>query len=173
MHRPSYAQAFAEQTGAHSECVARRLARGLWELWRGIREPYPGSGRYPSRSRELIDLVDAMAAFRVPCPAEQERELRARLASRREPLAIYERWREAQAELTPIELPEELTERELLEEVFSPFEEEFAGAIAAEQLAGLERYERNPASRTLRYDLRVAREMPTPPELRWAVRAMR
>jgi hypothetical protein len=118
-------------------------------------------------------LVDAMAAYRVPCPAMQEQELRSRLAGQRQPVAIYERWREAQEALPPTEVPPELLEQEIFEEVFTPFEEEYEAAIGQEAAAALRLFENNPSCRPHRYDLRVARVLPTPLQLRWAARTAR
>lgn len=169
VHRPRYADEFARVTGGHSECVARRLGRELWEMWR---EGKKGSGAF-KRDKELLDLVDSMAAHRVPCPVVQEMELRARLGTRAEPVAIYERWASAQAEKAR-ELPEERTEVEILQEVFSPFEEEFEEARAREaRMLGTTAFKENPRSRPLRYNERVARFLPNPLELRCAARTAR
>jgi hypothetical protein len=173
VHRPRYADEFARATGAHSECVARRIGRDLYEFWNGIDKPYIGSKAFPKRADELGDLIDAMAAYRVPCPAAQELELRARLGPQAAPVAIFERWSEARR-VREMALPAELREQELLEEVFDPFQEEYALERAEEAMrAGRLQFTENPQAKSLRYDARVARALPNPIELRWAVRAAR
>jgi hypothetical protein len=168
-HRPRYADEFAESTGAHSECVARRLGRELWELWKSKKK---GSGAF-KRDKELRDLVDSMAAYRVPCPGAQEQELRARLIGRVEPVAIYERWAEAVGEAER-ELPGERRRVEMMEEIYAPFEEGvYLEASGREALREGRLFEKNPKACALRYDERVARRLPTPVEARWALRMAR
>ena len=94
VHEPAFAKRFAMDTGAHSECVARRMARELWELRRQHLASVAEGGRGEraiSRPDELVETLDAMAAYRVPCPEVLEAELQKRLGtSDRQP--VYEEW---------------------------------------------------------------------------------
>jgi hypothetical protein len=84
-HEPEFARAFAAETGAHSECVARRLARHMHEEGRALqayeRKNWP----------ETVDYLEAMSAYKVPCPSTQEQELRERLDTT-DAVPIYESW---------------------------------------------------------------------------------
>lgn len=85
-HTPAFRQAFAEATGgAHSECVARRMTRDMWEL-----------RKTPKRPDELLEWVNSMAFYKIPCPAAMERELRQRMATTA-PLPVLEEWEAARA----------------------------------------------------------------------------
>jgi len=93
VHTDEYKRAFARATGQHSECVARRMARHLWELRK------EGS-RVTERSDELVAQLAAWAYWRVPCHASAERELRTMLdgappspllAAFRTPIALRQR----------------------------------------------------------------------------------
>ena len=92
VHTEKFREAFAKATGAHSECVARRVARSLYELRQADARLVD-----PTRSSELEAQLAAWTAFKVPCPAALEGELKARLgragadpARLREPFARHE-----------------------------------------------------------------------------------
>jgi len=72
VHTEAFQKQFAEALGTHSECVARRIARDIWELRK------TGS-RLLERPDELIEHIDMLRAYRVPCPVSLERELTDRL----------------------------------------------------------------------------------------------
>lgn len=124
-HDRPYMRRFAEQTGMHSECVGRRLARELWELHKkhlaGDRQ------RLLTRPDELVDYVEALRAYRVPCPEALERDL-ASLLGTYDTLPVYEAWEAARTGAT-----EGLTlrQREIAEEL-SAMREAYAGEIGAE-----------------------------------------
>ena len=73
-HDPDFARRFARSTGTHSECVARRIARHLWELRRA------GKMRLlEERPTELNEQVNVWAYLKAPCAEPLERELSQRL----------------------------------------------------------------------------------------------
>ncbi|MBW2672367.1 MAG: tyrosine-type recombinase/integrase [Deltaproteobacteria bacterium] len=84
-HTPEFAREFAAATGAHSECVARRLARHLHE------EGKPDAWYRRKNWAERLDYLEAMAAYRIPCPQAQEQELAALLPESEVP-AVLEQW---------------------------------------------------------------------------------
>jgi integrase len=105
VHDKDFARDFAHATGAHSECVARRVARDMWELRKAhfaklasrdaAIEAAKASGDHAAmeaakklprgerlireRPDEFILWVETLAAYRVPCPTALETELRDRL----------------------------------------------------------------------------------------------
>lgn len=102
VHDAAFAREFAKETGgAHSECVARRMARELWELRKAqiaaelAGKPTP---RLIQRSDELLEWLGAMAFFKIPCPRAMERELADRIADK-SPLPVYEEWQRWRAEI--------------------------------------------------------------------------
>lgn len=203
-HARTYIEEYARATSTHSECVARRIARTLYDLHRayrriardvadlarttgtdptlvemwmrgvrrsgsrtldtaderaldaaarqlGVTRGRPADVEAYDRRQDLLDLVEAMTAYRIPCPATQESEIR-RAIGATDPLPVYEAWRAA------IETAEEEEETES-DEVAEEFEEtaekyrgEQARAARAEHYA----YEENPGTRA---------RCPTPPEL--------
>ena len=149
-HDPDYAREFAQETGAHSECVARRLARDLWELHKkhvaGSRQ------RFLTRPDELVEAVEAMRSYRVPCPAALERQLRMRLGTR-DPSMVYETW----AAATQRQAPTVGARQRAISEEMAELQEEFGGEIGAEFMRTI--FEPNPGRLLL----------PTPPELVAAV----
>jgi site-specific recombinase XerD len=103
VHTPEFAKAFTATTGAHSECVARRMARLLWELRR------EGSVTLKSENRQrLITLLAAATYYMAPCAHELEAELRVRAGEPKKPdptdrefddaAARMEDWRQAIAD---------------------------------------------------------------------------
>jgi integrase len=81
-HTGDFQKEFAKATGMHSECVARRIVRALHELKqeksRLVKE---------DRRSELENQLASWMAFRVPCPAALEDELRSRMGPQDKPLA--------------------------------------------------------------------------------------
>jgi len=155
----------AEQTGAHSECVARRMARDLWELQKKHRT---GSRqRVFSRPDELVERVQAMAAYRVPCPKALESELRWRLpaARRRQPLPVYEAYAKSAAESAE-DRPDVL--QALIEEEMEGFTEDFEEQMRAELFAGEGMMVQNPG-RPMPFTAAAAAWLPTPVQLVAAV----
>lgn len=149
-HTTDYKRAFAEAFGTHSECVARRIARELWEIHK-----HRPKSEYLTRPQFTVTLVEVMRTFKVPCSPRQERELAALLPYGVDPESIYQVWQRVHIPEGPEreELEAEEQERELSEE----FEEERARAFAAEVLgAGMEKNPRRP-------------KVPTPVHLVWAV----
>jgi len=90
-HSPEFKKSFASEYGVHSECVARRIARELWE----IKKNNPKS-QNADRPIYMMNLINIMRTFKVPCSREHEDELRIMLrALRRLPKdaqQIYRRW---------------------------------------------------------------------------------
>jgi len=164
------------QQGVHSECVARRIARELWELWRsGTKKSVRAFGR----PDELLKLVSAMAAYRIPCPMSQERELRGLRGEPGIALPIYEQWRKFRSVTEPGSLeailPAALTAEQKLrlrsrqiEEMGEETAEEFQEAQERElRMAQFgygegEEYNSNPRARCNPYTRRAADLMPPP-----------
>jgi hypothetical protein len=81
-HTPEFARRFAKELGSHSECVARRIARQLWELRKLLKaDKRAAAGRILRRSDELVEQVAVWSAFRVPCPVTLEAELHTRMGA--------------------------------------------------------------------------------------------
>lgn len=74
-HGKEFASEFAKKWGQHSECLARRTARHLWEMQRFTKQS-------AERRGWLTDTaLNAYRLYRVPCPASQEQDLRNMLGS--------------------------------------------------------------------------------------------
>jgi Phage integrase family len=73
-HTDSYKDEFTRRTGADSECVARRVARHLWEQKRAGKMKH--FDKHPS---DLLWQLNTWAFYKVPCPAAAEQSLAARL----------------------------------------------------------------------------------------------
>jgi integrase len=139
-HQKSYISYFARKHGAHSECVARRIARQLWEY----RKANP-RGEYVTRPAHMVNLVKVMQAMRVPCDRNQQLELERILGRPDNPEGIYAEWMKAQT-------GGELADEGLGEEIFQIFQEAgegFSQAQAGELLSGAtfsgaEGYQGNP-----------------------------
>ncbi len=152
VHTPEFQTRFAKDTGAHSECVARRMARELWELRKKHLASIESGGRgerIMSRSDELVETLDSMAAYRVPCPEALEKELQLRLGStNRQP--VYEEWERYKQHALPTTREEEReSERaETVGEIMAEAQEkhrediarEFARAKESEYTANARRY---------------------------------
>jgi integrase len=160
VHEPEFAARFAQELHMHSECVARRLARELWELRQKQEASLAAGGRRErllDRPDELIESLDAMAAYRVPCPASMEQELRGRIGQPTEP-PVYEEWRRWRDE-RKYETPSQERERERAEAVA----EEMAGAQERYREATQREFAKpNPRAREYRYTPNVARLVPSP-----------
>ncbi|MDD5007585.1 MAG: tyrosine-type recombinase/integrase [Syntrophorhabdaceae bacterium] len=91
MHDEDVAKRFARITHAHSECVARRIARDLWELKKDDKR----GKRILERKDQIALLICTLAEYKVPCPQAQEYELRSFLGSSRDPVPVYEAWKRA------------------------------------------------------------------------------
>jgi integrase len=136
-HAPEFKRMFAEQFGAHSECVARRIARQLWEIKQGRAKPKEAV----TKPQHMVTLVEVMRTFKVPCTDAQAFELRQLVPWMDKPEGIYQEYAKVRtaAGSERDELSEvELQERELAEE----YQEAIEGAMRAE-VFGRE-YERNP-----------------------------
>jgi hypothetical protein len=129
-HESGFAEEFADKTGGHSECVARRIARDLWEMHKA--EHAGGAERLLQRPDELVEHVDSLMAYKIPCPEALERELARRLRTRR-PQPIYEAWRRQHEAPTG--------GRSAIEEEFRALEEEYGEAIGRELMGS---YRENP-----------------------------
>lgn len=74
VHHPEFARQFALSLGTHSECVARRIARHVYELYqKGSRQLERG------HRAELARIIGTLSAYRIPCPRQLENELTQRL----------------------------------------------------------------------------------------------
>jgi len=72
VHSDAYKDMFTQQTGADSECVARRVARHLWEQKHQAK-------RYERHHGELLWQLNTWAFYKVPCAKAQEDGLAERL----------------------------------------------------------------------------------------------
>ncbi len=92
-HDEDFKIEFAGKMRTHSECVGRRAARELWELFKAR----PGAENI-TRPRLMVNLIEAMRAYKVPCTELQEMELRSLLRSaglEPEPMGVYRKWQQA------------------------------------------------------------------------------
>lgn len=103
-HTREFATEFARETGQHSECVARRIARQLFET--GALGAWAKRRNWP----ETIGMLDAMTAYRIPCPRSQESELASRLTGSRAAVPVFEEWKRARQRVMTAAEPEEQTE---------------------------------------------------------------
>lgn len=136
VHTPEFKRAFAEQFGSHSECVARRIVRQLWEIRQGRAAPKEAV----DKPQHMVTLVEVMRTFKVPCSDTQEHELAQLVPWLDKPEGIYQEYAKARTAAGEVraELSEaEEQERQLAEE----YEEAIAGALRAEQFGT---YEMNP-----------------------------
>lgn len=82
-HDPVFKRIFARKHKAHSECLARRLARTIWE--KGRLKKGESRGRW-----ESDPLINALYKYRVPCTDAQEAELMALLGDEFDESEIYQ-----------------------------------------------------------------------------------
>lgn len=137
VHTSEFKRAFAEQFGAHSECVARRIARQLWEIKQGRAAPKEAV----TKPQHMITLVEVMRTFKVPCTDSQAFELRQLVPWLDKPEGIYQEY--AKVRTAAGSEREELSEAELQErELAEEYQEAIEGAMRAEVFGG--EYERNP-----------------------------
>lgn len=167
VHTQETQRRVARETGAHSECVARRMARDLWELQKKHRTGK--RQRIFSRPDELIQRVQTMASYRVPCPRSLEAELRWRLpAERRDaPIPVYEAFATARG-AAMADKPDLL--QALIEEEMGGFSEAYEDAQLAELFGSEGMMIENPAQgRPLPYTSAAASLLPSPIQLLSAV----
>ena len=130
MHTPEYKEMFAEQYRAHSECVARRIARQLWE-YKLDREK--GGKQYVDRPNMMYTLVRVMQAFKSPCSSAQERELRSlfrAMGIEDRPDDLYGEYQRRREALGPSERTEyEREAEELSEQYAEERQREFAAHV--------------------------------------------
>lgn len=126
-HTREYARTFAKELGAHSECVARRLARDLWEMHK--RDRQTGKERLLHRPDELVEHLDSAMAYKIPCPEALEAELRSALGTF-EQLPVYETWSAARRAQAPTS--GRSARVGAVDEEFRRLEEEYASAIGGE-----------------------------------------
>lgn len=86
VHTSEFIRHFAEDNSTHSECVARRMARELWELRRENKLRVGGRN-----DQEIRDIVASMRSFRAPCTPAEEREVR-RFLPADAGAALYREW---------------------------------------------------------------------------------
>jgi len=138
VHTMAFKEDFALRHQAHSECVARRIARRLWEIIQGRQK----GKQYIQRPEFTSLLVEIMKSYKVPCAPAQEDELRRML--RRQGMSLerpegiiraYESIRERSTVVEPT----------FAESMFDDFNEEFASARQQEFVGDIfrENYRRN------------------------------
>lgn len=89
-HEEDYKRAFARSFGAHSECVARRIARQLWEIRQGREKPKEAV----TRPAYMVRLVEVMSSYKNPCTSAQEAELKRLRPWPQEPSEVAKRFAE-------------------------------------------------------------------------------
>lgn len=137
VHEPDFKRRFAEQFGAHSECVARRIARQLWEIKQGRATPKEAV----TKPQHMVTLVEIMRTFKVPCSEAQAYELRQMVPWLERPEGIYEE--HAKVRMASGSERDELSEAELQErELAEEYQEAIEGAMRAEVFG--KKYEQNP-----------------------------
>ena len=174
VHEEAFKRSWASEQGTHSECVARRSARELWELWQLRDKPRPFE-----RRQELIALVRSLSAYRVPCPGSMEQELRDLLggAGPRATIPIYEVWRlhTFGGEEAPPDALRRMRQAE--EERRAEMEEHLAEVTGASEYGGVfggeERriWNANPRGRFAPVRARSIRAIPNPVQLLFAASA--
>jgi hypothetical protein len=94
-HSDEFIEEFALKFHAHSECVARRIARELWE-----RKRVSPTSNYITVPRDILTWVDSMKEYKVPGTKEQEMVVEDIIVAAAEragesiddPGPIYKRW---------------------------------------------------------------------------------
>jgi hypothetical protein len=124
VHPRSYIVSFAKEHGVHSECLARRIARQLWEY----RKANP-RGEYVTKPAHMVNLIRVMQAMRVPCNREQQIQLESILGRPESPEGIYAQWMIAKEEDADLE-------EGIGEEAYREAGEGFSQAQARELLSG-------------------------------------
>lgn len=109
-HTAEFKKDFAEATAQHSECVARRVARHIFD--EGRLGSWYERRNWPDTT---IPYLEAMTAYRVPCPASQETELRHLLGATR-PLSVFDTWKRASGGMLAQEVGPSEAEMMFLEE---------------------------------------------------------
>ena len=142
-HDEEIAKEFAAETGAYSECVARRIARDLWELKKS------GKRRSVERQDQVALAICTLAEYKIPCPQEQERKLRALLQYPTKPVPVYEAWKR------------HVRTRQDVKEV----EREAKEARGYGETPEGEEFNNNPRTLTYRVNGKSARALPCPIDL--------
>jgi hypothetical protein len=138
VHTPEFKRAFAEQFGSHSECVARRIARHMWEIKQGRATPKEAV----TKPQHMVTLVEVMRTFKVPCSDAQTMELRHLVPWLDRPEGIYQEY--AKVRTSSGAERDELSEAELQErELADEYQEAIEGAMRVEMFG--RGYESNPA----------------------------
>ncbi len=102
-HDEDFKRGFADEYGTHSECVARRIARELWEMKK----------RAPSRAdrpREVKTAAEVARLYKIPCTPRQEVELKSLVRRAEEPGGIFRAWHEGRPSLSPAQSRTEVQE---------------------------------------------------------------
>jgi hypothetical protein len=173
VHSLEYARQFARETnGAHSECVARRMARELWELRKAhlaAQADGKPSPRLIQRPDELVEWLGSMAFFKIPCPRALEAELRDRIADT-SAVPVYEEWqrwrdiieqtfREERKALREARQKDAERREAILEEFTQPAEEHRGAALREVEGKPMEP---NARAREYRYTPNMKRFIPSP-----------
>lgn len=156
-HTDDFIRAFARTFGVHSECIARRIARQMWE----IRKRNPRAQNV-TRPLHIVNLVTVMQTFKVPCSPMQEMDLKRMGQFSDEPGEIYRAW--DRVHTPPGAARETMTEAQEQEEEMA---EEFAEARATEQRIAM--FTKNVYGGRVHRNARA--QMPTPVHLTMALMA--
>jgi len=89
VHTKEKKENFAKESWTHSECLARRVARDLWEARKTKK---PGSVTKERLKDFAATIVRMQNTYRIPCPRVYESELRSMLDFTRKDLPIFEVW---------------------------------------------------------------------------------
>lgn len=138
VHDMRFKDDFALRHKAHSECVARRIARRLWEIIQGRQQ----GKQYVERPEFTSLLVEIMKSYKVPCSPRQEDELRRIL--RRQGMDL-ERPEGLYRAYAAIRDPGRFSEETFSEGMFRDLNEAFAEARQREFVGDIfrENYRRN------------------------------
>jgi hypothetical protein len=156
VHDDNVAREFAAKTGAHSECVARRVARDLWEM----KKAKGDSGRSLERQDQVALAICTSSQYKVPCPQRQETELRSRIGYDRDakPIPVYEAW--ARVARTASPAPKEELEEIRAKQIAEELSEEVPGRAAPRR-----EFNENPRDRSYKVNGAVAMVLPSPIQL--------
>lgn len=138
VHDMAFKEDFALRHQAHSECVARRIARRLWEIVKGREQ----GKQYIKRPEFTSLLVEIMKSYKVPCAPAQEDELRRML--RRQGMSL-DRPEGLTRAYNAIRQPAVEREQSFAEGMFEDLNEEFSQARQRDFVGDIfrENYRRN------------------------------